>query len=267
MTYATLSRPTDGVGVVTLDREERLNSLSFDLVVPLIERLDEAIQDRSIECIILTGKGRAFCSGADVQDSEPPPDIDGLTMNQIATKAMDMLVGLIRTMRHAPKPVIAAINGPAIGGGLCLALGTDIRLAAESAYFRAAGINNGLTALELGLSYTLPRAVGTTRAFEMALTGRDVPADEAAHMGLISRAVPDDQLMDEAIAMARQILGWSTNGVVHTKRLLWAGLESGSIENAFELESTAQLFMRMTTENFEEAMRARKEGRSPTFND
>ena len=169
-------------------------------MVPLIERLDEAIEDRSIECIILTGNGRAFCSGADVQDSEPPPDIDGLTMNQIATKAMDMLVGLIRTMRHAPKPVIAAINGPAIGGGLCLALGTDIRLAAESAYFRAAGINNGLTALELGLSYTLPRAIGTSRAFEMALTGRDVPADEAVHMGLISRAVPDEQLMDEAIA-------------------------------------------------------------------
>jgi enoyl-CoA hydratase len=170
-------------------------------------------------------------------------------------------------MRHAPKPVIAAINGPAIGGGLCLALGTDIRLAAESAYFRAAGINNGLTALELGLSYTLPRAIGTSRAFEMALTGRDVSSDEAVQMGLISRVVPDEQLMDEAIAMAKQILGWSTNGVVHTKRLLWAGLESGSIENAFELESKTQLFMRMTTQNFEEAMRARKEGRSPTFSD
>lgn len=267
MTYATLDHPADGVGVLTLAREDRLNSLSFDLVVPLVELLNEAIDDRSIECIILTGQGRAFCSGADVQDSEPPPDIDGLTVNQIATKAMDILVGLIRTMRHAPKPIIAAINGPAIGGGLCLALGTDIRLAAESAYFRAAGINNGLTALELGLSYTLPRAVGTSRAFEMALTGRDVPAGEAVEMGLISRVVPDDQLMDESIAMAQQILGWSTNGVVHTKRLLWAGLESGSLENAFELESTTQLFMRMTTQNFEEAMRARKEGRSPTFND
>ncbi len=267
MDHVVTERPAEGIAVVALNREERLNSMSFDLVVPLVEQLEEAIDDRTIQCIILTGRGRAFSSGADVQDSEPPPDIDGLTMNQIATKAMDIFVGLIRTMRHAPKPIIAAINGPAIGGGLCLALGTDIRLAAESAYFRAAGINNGLTALELGLSFTLPRAIGSSRAFDMALTGRDVSATEAAQMGLISRAVPDDQLMDEAIAMAHQIMGWSTNGVVHTKRLLWAGLESGSLENAFELESTAQLFMRMTTQNFEEAMRARKEGRAPSFDD
>jgi enoyl-CoA hydratase len=163
--------------------------------------------------------------------------------------------------------VICAVNGPAIGGGLCLTLGADVRLAAESAYFRAAGINNGLTATELGMSFLLPRAIGSSRAFEIALSGRDVSASEAAEIGLVSRTVPDAELMDAALDLADRINGWSTQGVQLTKRMLWAGLETGSLAAAIELESHTQLFVRLTTQNFEEATRARREGRKPVFDD
>ena len=124
------------------------------------------------------------------------------------------------TLRRLHQPVIAAVNGPAIGGGLCLALACDVRVAAESAYFRAAGINNGLTASELGLSYLLPRAIGSSRAFEIMLTGRDVDADEAAQIGLVSRVVPDDQLLDSASRPPPTSPRWSRPGVELTKRTL-----------------------------------------------
>jgi enoyl-CoA hydratase len=168
---------------------------------------------------------------------------------------------------HGAPEVICAVNGAAIGGGLCLALGGDVRIAGESAYFRAAGINNGLTATELGLSFLLPRAIGSSRAFEMALSGRDVSAREAAEIGLVSRVVPDAELMPGALDLADQINGWSTQGVQLTKRMMWAGLEAGSLQAAIELESHTQLFVRMTTQNFEEATLARKEGRKPDFRD
>jgi enoyl-CoA hydratase len=180
---------------------------------------------------------------------------------------MTILAELVPTMRRMPQPVICAVNGAAIGGGLCLALGGDIRVAAESAYFRAAGINNGLTATELGLSFLLPRAIGSSRAFEMMLSGRDVSAREAAAIGLVSRVVPDAELMPTALELAEQINGWSTQGVQLTKRMMWAGLEAGSLQAAIELESHTQLFVRLTTQNFEEATLARKEGRKPEFRD
>jgi enoyl-CoA hydratase len=192
---------------------------------------------------------------------------DGLTVTRIATRAMSILADLVPAMQRMPQPVICAINGAAIGGGLCLTLGADIRLAGESAYFRAAGINNGLTATELGLSFLLPRAIGSSRAFELMLSGRDIDAHEAASIGLVSRTVPDERLLDEALDLADQINGWSTQGVALTKRMMWAGLETASLRAAIELESHTQLFVRMTTQNFEEAVRARREQRPPVFED
>jgi enoyl-CoA hydratase len=241
--------------------------MAFELVVPLHEAIAALAEDNQVGCVVLTGTGRGFCSGADTRDLTPPPNIAGLTLTRIATRSMTLLADLVLAMRRMPQPVICAVNGAAIGGGLCLALGGDIRLAARSAYFRAAGINNGLTATELGLSFLLPRAVGSSRAFEIALSGRDVSAEEAAQIGLVSRVVPDESLMQEALDLADQINGWSPQGVQLTKRMLWAGLEPGSLQAAIELESHTQLFVRLTTKNFEEAARARKEGRKPVFED
>ncbi len=267
MSTIRIERPRPHTCVIVMDRPERMNSMAFELVMPLHDALAQVAQENDTWCVILTGTGRGFCSGADTQDSEPPPNIEGLTLTRIATRAMSILADLVPAMRRMPQPVIAAINGAAIGGGMCLSLGADIRIAAESAYFRAAGINNGLTATELGLSFLLPRAIGASRAFEIMLTGRDVSAREAAEIGLVSRTVPDDQLLDTALDLADQINGWSTQGVSLTKRMMWAGLETGSLDAAIALESHTQLFVRMTTQNFEEATRARKEGRKPDFRD
>ncbi len=262
-----ISKPRPHTTVITMNRPERMNSMAFDLMVPLRDAFAEVAEDNDTWTVVLTGVGRGFCSGADTRDLEPPPNIDGLTLTRIATKSMSLLAGLVPAMRRMPQPVIAAVNGAAIGGGMCLTLGADIRIAGESAYFRAAGINNGLTATELGLSFLLPRAIGATRAFEIALSGRDVGAREAAEIGLVSRVVPDADLMTAALDLAEQINGWSTQGTQLTKRMMWAGLETASLEAAIELESHTQLFVRLTTKNFEEATRARAAGRKPDFQD
>ena len=267
MSFIRIEKPRPHVAVVVMDRPERMNSMAFELAVPLHEALAEVAEDNDTWCVVLTGTGRGFCSGADTQGTEPPPNIEGLTLTRIATRAMTILAGLVPAMRRMPQPVIAAVNGAAIGGGMCLSLGADIRIAGESAYFRAAGINNGLTATELGLSFLLPRAIGASRAFEISLSGRDVSAQEAAEIGLVSRTVPDAELMDTALDLAEQINGWSTQGVQLTKRMMWAGLETNSLDAAIELESHTQLYVRLTTKNFEEATLARKEGRKPRFED
>jgi enoyl-CoA hydratase len=267
MSYVRIEKPRPHVSVVVMDRPERMNSMAFELAVPLHEAFAEVAEDNDTWCVVLTGTGHGFCSGADTQHTEPPPNIEGMTLTRIATRSMTILAELVPAMRRMPQPVIAAINGAAIGGGMCLSLGADIRIAAESARFRAAGINNGLTATELGLSFLLPRAIGSSRAFEICLSGRDVSAQEAVEIGLVSRSVPDAELMDTALDLAEQINGWSTQGVQLTKRMLWAGLETGSLEAAIELESHTQLFVRLTTQNFEEATRARREGRRPDFKD
>lgn len=267
MSYVRIEKPRPHTSVIVLDRPERMNSMAFELVMPLHAAIQEVAADNDTWTVVLTGSGRGFCSGADSEYSEPPPNIEGLTLTRIATRAMTILADLVPALRRMPQPVICAVNGAAIGGGLCLTLGADIRIAADSAYFRAAGINNGLTATELGLSFLLPRAIGSSRAFEIMLSGRDVSAREAAEIGLVSRCVPDDALMDAALDLAARINGWSTQGVSLTKRMIWAGLETSSLAAAIELESHTQLFVRMTTQNFEEATRARKQGREPDFRD
>jgi len=128
-------------------------------------------------------------------------------------------------------------------------------------------INNGLTASELGLSYLLPRAIGTSRAFELMLTGRDVDADEAARIGLVSRAVPDDDLLDVCYELGERIASFSRPGIELTKRTLWGGLDAASLEGHMQAEGLGQLFVRLLTANFEEAVAARAEKRTPAFTD
>jgi len=195
------------------------------------------------------------------------PNIAGLTVPAIARRAMELLDDVILALRRMHQPVIGAINGAAIGGGLCLSVATDIRIASERAYFRAAGINNGLTASELGLSYLLPRAIGASRAFEIMLSGRDVDAAEAERIGLVSRVVPHALLLETCYELAERIAGFSRVGVEATKRLLWASLDASSLFGHMDHEGTAQLYVRLTTQNFEEAIRARREKRRTVFRD
>ena len=265
--FVRVERPRDEVAVVTLNRPERMNAMAFDVMVPLREAIEALSADNGVRVVVLTGAGRAFCSGADLEDPGRVPGIDGLTLPTIALRSMQLLDDVIIAIRRMHQPVVAAVNGPAIGGGFCLALACDIRLAAESAYFRAAGINNGLTASELGLSYLLPRVAGAARAAEIMLTGRDVDAAEAERIGIVSRVVEADELLAECYAVAERIIGFSRPGTELTKRMLAAGLEASSLTAHMDHEGLAQLFVRLTTRNFEEAVTARREGRAPEFKD
>jgi enoyl-CoA hydratase len=265
VSFVRVEKPRPHVCLVTLDRPERMNAMAFDVMVPLRETLEGIGTDNEVRVVVLTGAGRGFCAGADLVDAGYPPGIDGLALPSIGRRSMKLLEDVVTTVREMPQPVVAAVNGAAIGGGFCLALACDIRLASEAGYFRAAGINNGLTASELGLSYLLPRAIGSSRAFEIMLTGRDVPAAEAAAMGLVSRVVAAEALLDEACALAERIAGWSHVGVQLTKQTLRSGQEASSFSSHMEHEGLAQLYVRLLTRNFEEAITARKQQRPPVF--
>jgi enoyl-CoA hydratase len=267
MSYVEIEKPRPHVSVVRLNRPERLNALSFETVVPLHDALLEVAADNDTWVVILTGAGRGFCSGLDLEDHGVPPNIAGLPMSRIATRAMAVFADLVPALRNLPQPVLGAINGPAYGGGLCLAVACDVRLAAESATFCGAGIRNGLTGTELGVSWILPRMIGAAHAFELILTGREVGAREAERIGLVSRVVPDADLLDHAQGVAEEICAHSPHGVAMTKRVLWSNLETGSLHAAMDLESRNQLLVRMTTQNLDEAIRARREGRKPSYAD
>ncbi|MGB0435820.1 MAG: enoyl-CoA hydratase [Mycobacterium sp.] len=265
--FVLVDRPRPHVALVTLNRPERMNSMAFDVMVPLRAVLDELNSDNSVRAIVLTGAGRGFSSGADHRSAGSVPHVDGLTRPTYALRSMEVLDEVILALRKMHQPVIAAVNGAAIGGGLCLALACDIRVASTDAYFRAAGINNGLTASELGLSFLLPRAIGTSRAFELMLTGRDMAAAEAERIGLVSRSVPPVDLLDCCLEMAERIASFSRPGIELTKRTLWSGLDATSLEGHMQAEGLGQLYLRLLTGNFEEAVAARAQGRAPVFTD
>ncbi len=267
MSYVEISSPQPHVAQITLNRPERLNALSFDTVVPLHAALEQIAADHDVWAVVLTGAGAGFCSGLDLEDHGVPPGIGGLPMSRIAVRAMALFADLIPRMRALPQPILAAIHGAAYGGGLCLAVGADIRLAGSSARFCGAGVRNGLTNTELGLSWLLPRLIGASRAFELLLAGRDIDAAEAERIGLVARVVPDAELLPQALETAARICEFSPHGVAMTKRVLWSNLEINSLHAGMDLENRNQLLVRMTTQNLDEAIRARRDGRKPDFSD
>jgi len=267
MSYALVETPRPHVSLITLNRPERLNAMSFDTVVPLYEAIARVAADNDTWAVVLTGAGRAFCAGLDLEDHGVPPNCDGLPMSRLAIRAMEYMSNLVPALRAMPQPVIAAVNGPAYGGGLCLMLGADLRLAGASARFRSAGISNGLSGTELGVSWLLPRLIGAAHAWDVILSGREVSAAEAERMGMVSRLLPDAELLPAALDLAEQLCGWSPHGIAMTKKVLWSNLETGSLEAAIDLENRNQLLVRLTTQNLQEAIRARREKRTPRFED
>jgi enoyl-CoA hydratase len=267
MSFVLVDKPRPGVALITLNRPERMNAMAFDVMIPFREALEAVSADNDTRVVVITGAGKGFCSGADLEDSGVMPNIGGLTVTTIARRAMELLDDVIMGLRKMHQPVIGAINGAAIGGGFCLSVATDIRIASPEAYFRAAGINNGLTASELGISYLLPRAIGSSRAFEIMLSGRDVDATEAERIGLVSRVVPAEDLLESCYQLADRIIAFSRVGIEVTKKMLWSSLDAGSLAAHMDHEGISQLYVRLTTQNFEEAIKARKDKRPPVFND
>ena len=262
-----VDKPRPHVSVITLNKPERLNSMSFGLVGALYDALERVGSDNDTWVAVLTGAGRGFCSGLDLDDMGSAPGLDGITRHRAGTRAMAYMGNVVPAMRAIPQPLIAAINGPAYGGGMCLTLGCDIRIAAESAVFCGAGINNGLTGVELGISYLLPRAVGTAYAGEILLTGRQVTAAEAERIGLVSRVVADDKVVDVAVDMAEDMVTrLSPFGMELTKQAVWANLEAGSLRAAMDLENHSQLLAGHTG-NLDEAMAAFREKRPPRYSE
>ncbi len=261
-----VEHPQPHTAVVTLNRPERLNAMSIELVIELEDRLQEVAADNDTWVVILTGAGRAFCSGLDLKDYGIIPNIDGLSVGRIAQRSMRYYSRLILTLRRMPQPVICAVNGPAYGGGMCLTLAAEIRLASESATFNATGIVNGLTSTELAASWLLPRLVGAAHSNDMLLTGRRIDAAEAHRMGLVSRVLPDDEIQTEALSIAARMCEFSPYGLAMTKDILWVNLENPSLEAAIEIEDRNQLMLGFT-ENLPEAIRAFDQGRAPVYTD
>jgi enoyl-CoA hydratase len=261
-----VERCSEAVRVVRLTRPERLNALSIDLAVELDACLAEVGADNAARVVVLTGAGRAFCSGLDLRDYGVVPDADGLSVHRIASRSMRVYSRLAQRIRRLPQPVVAAVNGPAFGGGMCLAVACDLRIADETAEFNATGIVNGLTSVEMGAGWILPRLIGGANANDLFLTGRRVDADEALRMGLVSRVVPAGEVVREALAMAEDMSRFSHYGLESTKQALWAEQEIASLDAAIEFEDRNQL-MAGFTDNLPEAIRAFDEGRDPRFVD
>lgn len=266
MELVLVDHPVPHVAVVTLNRPDRLNALSIDLAVALDATLAEVGAENDTWVVVLTGAGRGFCSGLDLKDYGVLPGVDGLTVGRIAQRSMRAYSRLVLTLRRLPQPVIAAVNGPAYGGGMCLALAADLRLAARSAVFNATGIVNGLTSTEMAAGWLLPRLIGASRANDLLLTGRAVDAEEAAAIGLVSRVVDDGTALPTALEAATDMCRFSPYGLSMTKNVLWASLEVGSLETAIELEDRNQLMLGFT-ENLAEAIRAFDAGRPPVYTD
>jgi enoyl-CoA hydratase len=266
MATVLTEKPAPHVTLVRLSRPERLNAMSIELCLDLKAALLEIARDNDCWVVILTGAGRAFCSGLDLKDHGVIPDIEGLTAPRIAPRAMRVYSQLVPLLRATPQPIVAAVNGAAYGGGLCLSLGADLRIAGESAVFNCTGIVNGLTSTELGASWLLPRLVGGAHSADLLLTGRRLDAREALSMGLVSRVVPDAELLPEALRIAEGMCRFSPYGLQMTKQVVWANLENTSLAAAIELEDRNQLMLGMT-DNLPEAIRSFDQERDPVYTD
>jgi enoyl-CoA hydratase len=270
-TYTTLrlerlEGDDDGIVVLTLDRPERLNAMSLPLIDELHAALAEVAADDAVRVLVLTGAGRGFCAGLDLVDLAPTgsaPD-EGRGRVQRGMDLQQRIASLVPTLRGLRVPVIAAVNGAAAGGGLALALACDVRIAARSARFNVAFVRIGLSGCDIGVSWLLPRWIGASRAFELLLTGRIVESAEAGDIGLVSRVVDDDALMQEALATARLIRANSPTGVWMTKEVMWSQLEVGSLQAGIDLENRTQI-MTSFTEDMGEAVGAFLERRPATF--
>ena len=256
--------PHDDVALVTLNRPAKLNAMNHELIDGIYQACDEIDARPHLRAAILTGAGRGFCAGADLGGYGLVAGTEGLGPVQQFFAIQQRITGLIPRLQHLKVPVIAAVNGPAAGGGFALVLGADIRIAAETARFNAAFIRIGLSACDIGVSWMLPRLVGAARAHELMLTGRLFDAAEAERIGLVTEVVPDEALLDAALAEADLIRANSPWGVFMTKEVMWSALEIGSRQAAVDLENRTQVLASFTADHVE-AREAFLERRPPEF--
>ena len=253
-------RPQRQIAVATLERPDRLNAMTVRMFHDLEALADTLDADDDVRVLIITGAGKAFCAGYDLDDADQLADLAPLEMLERQEVAARALVA-VRRMRV---PVIAAVNGAAAGGGFSLALAADIRIASTGAKFNAAMSRIGLSAGDLGISWLLPRFVGPALAAELAYTGRFVLPAEAERTGLVNDVVEPAQLLERCIGLAEQICANAPGGVQLSKRALQANMEIGSYAAALELENRGQALLTRTSD-MTEALEAFKQRRAPAF--
>ena len=249
-----------GIAVATLSRPEKLNAIDQTMFAELHELAHTVEHDDAIRVIVITGAGRGFCAGADLASIAALPDA-GV---QEFMRFQEHGAAAIAALKSLTTPVVAAVNGPAAGGGLAVALAADVRIAAPAARFNVAFVRLGLSGCDVGVSWLLPRVVGLGHASELMLTGRLIGADEALRIGLVNRVVPADGLLDEAREVALEIARNSPFGLRLTKQVLQLNVDAPSLEAAIAIENRNQV-LASRSEDMGEAVTAFLEKREPHF--
>ena len=251
---------SDGIATLTFDRPEVLNALTFEIYADLRDLLTELPQREDVRVLVITGRGRGFCSGGDVNE------IIGELQNADAARLLDftrMTGAVVQRMRECPIPILASINGIAAGAGAVIALAADLRVLARSASFAFLFTRVGLSGADMGSAYLLPRLIGLGRATELLLLGDKISADEADRLGLATRLVEDERLAEETSDLARSLAGGPALAYGATKLLLTRELDMG-LADAIELEASTQALL-MKSDDHAEFYRAFVEGRDPKW--
>ena len=277
MTLVTAAEVEPGIILLTITRPERRNALSMNTVAELHRELDRIAADPRARVVVLTGEGLGFCAGADIKAGpEDSDDLEGVpgaefldrvsSTTAVTFAAQDLLASLAEKIHRLRVPVVAAVNGDAHGGGFALALACDIRIASETATFGAVFIKRGVSACDMGASYHLPRLVGASRSAELLLTGRVFDATEAREMGLVTEVVPFSDVVDRALAKAREIAANPPLAVWMTKETMWQNVDAPSLRHALNVENRTQVMCTATGE-LREAFRAFIEQRPAVWQD
>jgi enoyl-CoA hydratase len=240
MPHLELAYPRPDIAILTLNRPEKLNALSYGLVQDLHAALDDIGANNECRVVVLTGAGRGFCSGLDLDDPNPPEAGGGTEFPRSGMRWQERIADLTARLHRLRQPVIAAVNGAAYGGGFGMAMACDIRIASESARFCTQFIKLGIGGCDIGVSYTLPRIIGAGPAFDLILTARAVDAEEALRLGIVSRLSPGS-VLDDAVEIAETLCSYGKFGLESTKQVMWANLDAPSLETALHLENRSQI--------------------------
>jgi enoyl-CoA hydratase/carnithine racemase len=250
----------DGVARITLNRPERLNALTFEVYRELTDAFAALQEEREVRAVVITGAGRAFCSGGDVRDIIA--DLQSLNVEG-HLEFTRLTCELIRNMRQLRKPVIASLNGTVAGAGACIALAADLRVASEEAKIAFLFVRVGLSGADMGAAFLLPRYVGLAKATELLYTGDFISAQEAERIGLYNRVVASNQLDVEIETLAARLTRGPAFGLAMTKELINRELHV-SLDTALEWEAQAQAVC-MQHPDFREAYEAFNAKREPRF--
>jgi enoyl-CoA hydratase/carnithine racemase len=245
---------------VTLNRPDRLNTLNPTLLRELNEYFLSLERNYDVRVVVLQGAGRAFCAGLDIKEA-------GSSLQRgsdAALRSQREFSGLVMRMRRCPQPIIGLLHGHAAGGGFSIALGCDVRIAAQGTQMNCAFIKIGLSGCEMGVSYHLPRLVGTSVAAELLYTGRFIDADRALRVGLVSEVVPADQLAAAGKALANDMLATAPLGLRLSKECFWAAVDGNDLPSVIAMEDRNQV-LTVVNGDLAEGMQAFVEKRKPNF--